>query len=153
MIQHSRVREVARRLLEKTNAGLANWVAHPDDKHSQDCLLRLDKAAVELTYHDGTAEAPRIQLDLCRVDPQNFVPTPVATLIAYDDSEELNPQETDPQDLADSALLSELYRAATRYVYKWDEVIEAIESALNSGGKVGVEATSSARKPQLSSRF
>lgn len=153
MIQDARVRGVARRLLDKTNAGLANWVAHPDDKNSQNCLLRLDKAAVELTYNDSTAEAPRIQLDLCRVDPQNLALTPVATLIAYDDSEELNPQETDPQDLADSALLSELYRAATKYVYKWDEVIDTIESALNVGGKVGIEAANAARKPQLSSRF
>lgn len=153
MIQNARVREVAKRLLDKTNAGLANWVAHPDDENSQDCFLRLDKAAVELTYHDRTAEAPTIRLDLCRVDPEDLVTTPIATLIAYDDAEELNPQETDPQDLADSALLSELYRAATKYVYKWDEVIETIESALNASGKVGHASESATRKPQISSRF
>ena len=84
------------------------------------------------------AEADYIRLELVRngsEDPPGWNPT----FEAYVDSPDSKSQATDPQELEDSKLLTELYREATNIAYHWDERFAVLDEALSRPGRVGLD--------------
>ena len=122
MIPKNQLRQLIRKLLEKTQAGEVNWVPHESDDFG--CELLLPATTVELTFSSPATDFDRVRVVLNEND-KSHGPVPVAEEVVA---------EGEP----DWELYHGLYQEATKRVFHWDRVIGELESAVNKAGKIGL---------------
>ena len=134
MSDSERMRDIAKLLLSKTKDRQANWL--PRDQDGTAFTLKLDDAALTLSYVEPGAEADYIVLELNRLNPDIRRAT-VASFRAYVDDPNLSNAHDEPEDIQDSLLLTDLWREVSRVALKWDKVLDDVNSALLRPGVVG----------------
>ncbi len=135
MIETERMRDIANRLLFKTKLRQVNWI--PYDQVNNGCALLLDKSYITISYIKPKAEADSIRLSLTSTT-NGYDKVLIASIQAYINNYDPEDGPDDQQEYADSIILKELYNEATKVAYKWDVVLDDIDTALSQPGKIGL---------------
>jgi hypothetical protein len=120
VIQRRIIREIAEKLLAKTRANQVNWTDH--DTENTGCRLLLPHSSLEVVFHSPPAEPDRVTITVNRLEDDGE--WPLAEFTASEGDE-------------DWELYFSLYEAASRVVYRWDEVLDDLRSAVNASGPIG----------------
>ncbi len=113
MIAENQYVEIARRLLDKTNQGMAKWEAVQKD-HSR-FVLKLPVSRIVIRYDAPVAEFDRITLEICGREGD--------VLAAWSVSEG-EPHWNEAMDL---------FTTVKRQFFGWDKVLQDVEAFLQIG--------------------
>jgi hypothetical protein len=122
MSTETKLKTLARGLLDKTKAGQVNWIQDREDDKSYKVILPQSRITLRYTV-------PRVEPDFITLAFYNADGVIVGALKA----EEPEPDESNP----DWELLNSLFTEVHRSAAGWDKVVTEIEKALASPGPIG----------------
>ena len=123
MSKQDQLRRLAQRLLNKTRAREVNWIQSDANSPDNTLELILNGSSVQVLFRSPSVEPDEVEL---RVNGYTANGSKVAI-------ESFTALEGDD----DWALLHDLYTESTKVVLGWDRVMNELEIAVNSGGRIG----------------
>lgn len=132
----TQLREIARNLLKKTQAGEVNWVRGENAARKKSFEVVLPPTRVVISHLNPIADPDALRLEI-----QDALNIPVMELtVAEPDFEQ--PDREDQERMPDWKLLSELFEIAHLTATGYDRVLKSIEAALATPGVIGTPALS-----------
>jgi hypothetical protein len=134
MIPQDKIREIVKRLLEKSRSNQVNWQREPSRKMNdgttiEELVVRFPESSIAVRYW-----SPPTEPDYISIHVLNKGGVKVET-IYYGDNDE------------DWPLASDLFREAERFVLGWDKVLTDIESAIGREGPIGLPPERTSKDP------